>query len=274
MKPEELDLVEEKVNERVLRNDPVAWRIMPMAEAKAEGAIALFGEKYGDEVRMLDVGGYSKELCGGLHCSATGDIGLFKIIAESSVAAGVRRIEAVTGIEALRMVREKEKLDPASRRSARRAGSAPARPRQQVQAQVKELKRDLKKARQSSAPSAAEFLKQAADAAGAKVVAARMDDVTADDLHNMASDIQKAAGSAAVALGTVAEGKVIIIVAATKDLLAKGIHAGQIAGAAAKLCGGGGGGKPDRAQAGGKDPSGLDNALAEARRIIIAKLGG
>jgi alanyl-tRNA synthetase len=269
---EELRLVEEKVNEKILENAPVGSRILPIAQAKAEGATALFGEKYGDEVRLLDIGGYSKELCGGLHCSATGDIGLFRIVSESSVAAGIRRIEAATGLEALHLVRAKEDLLD---RLSETLGAPEARlveRAEQLSQQVKDLRKDLQKAKQSSGRSAADYLKAAKDIGGAKLVAEKVAGATADDLRALTDQLRRLAPSLAVALGSVSEERVNLIVALSKDLVARGLHAGKIAGEAAKLVGGGGGGKPDMAQAGGKDPAGLDKAIETAARLIGEKL--
>jgi alanyl-tRNA synthetase len=273
MTPEEILLVEDHVNERVLRNDPVVWRVMPISEARALGAMALFGEKYGEEVRMLDVGGYSKELCGGLHCSATGEIGLFKILAETSVAAGIRRIEAITGMNALGHLRSKEDL---LQRLSETMGAPEGRLIEragQLSEQVKELKKDLQKARRSSAPSAAGLLANAKEIGGAKIVTAKLEDAGPDDLRGLVDQLRQLGGSTAIALISANEGRVNLIVALTKDLMDKGLHAGKIAGEAAKLVGGGGGGRPDMAQAGGKDPSGMDKALARAAELLAEKLG-
>ena len=269
---QELRLVEEKVNEKILENSPVGSRILPIAQAKAEGAMALFGEKYGDEVRLLDIGGYSKELCGGLHCRATGDIGLFRIVSESSVAAGIRRIEAATGLEALQLVRAKEDLLD---RLSEALGAPEARlveRAEQLSQQIRELRKELQKAKQSSGKSAADYLKEAKEIGGAKLVAAKVEGATADDLRALVDQLRRQAPSLAVALGAVSEDRVNLIVALSKDLIARGLHAGKIAGEAAKLVGGGGGGKPDMAQAGGKDPAGLDKAIETAARLIEEKL--
>ena len=274
MSAQELRLVEDKVNEHVLGNDPVEWRVMPLNEARAAGAMALFGEKYGEEVRMLTVGGYSKELCGGLHCAATGDVGLFKILSESAVAAGIRRIEAITGLEALRHVRAQEDLIAAVSQALGAQEARMVERAEQLAAQVKELRKELQKARQASAPSAADLLQASRDVAGARVVSAKLEDAGTDELRVLVDQLRQTASSAAIVLGAVAEERVILVVAFTKDLVAKGLHAGKIAGEAAKLIGGGGGGRPDMAQAGGKDPAQLDAAIARAAEMIEQKLGG
>jgi len=272
--PEELRLVEQMVNARIIENSPVTFRHTTLDQARAEGAMALFGEKYADVVRLLDIGGYSKELCGGLHCSATGEIGLFKILSESSVAAGVRRIEAVTGMEAVKFVHAQEDL---LRSVCETLGAQEAQlveRARQLSDQVKELRKEVQRARRSTAPSADEYLKNAADVGGAKIVAAKVEGATADDLRALSDRLRQAGGSIGVVLATETEGKATLIVAFTKDLIERGCHAGNIAGAAAKLCGGGGGGRPDMARAGGKDPSGLDNALKKAVEMISHALAG
>jgi len=269
---EELRLVEDKVNEKILQNSGVGSRILPIAQAKAEGAMALFGEKYGDEVRLLDIGGFSKELCGGLHCAATGDIGFFKIIGESSVAAGVRRIEATTGLEALRQVRAKDEL---LQKLSEALGAPEARLVERAELlgqQVRDLRKDLQKARQSSGPGAAEYLKAAREIGGAKVVAAKIPDAGADELRALVDQLRRLTPSVAIALGSASEDRVNLIVALSKDLVERGLHAGKIAGEAAKLVGGGGGGRPDMAQAGGKDPARLDEAIRRAADLIAEKL--
>ena len=274
MTQEELQLVEDRVNQLVLQNAPVTWRILPIAEARAEGAMALFGEKYGETVRLMDVGGYSKELCGGLHCNATGQIGLFKILAESSVAAGVRRIEGVTGLGALAYVREKEALiDQTAVALGAQEGRLVERA-EQLQKQLKDLRKDLEKARRQAGPGAAEYLRNARDIGGVKLIAAAIEEATADDLRALVDQLKPMTPSLAIVLAGASEGKVNLIVAFSKDLIAKGLHAGKIAGEAAKLVGGGGGGRPDMAQAGGKDPAAIPQAVSKAAELIAGKLGG
>ena len=273
MTEDEIRLVEDKVNELVLQNATVNCRIMGIDEAKAAGATALFGEKYGEEVRLVDIGGFSKELCGGLHCAATGEIGLFKILAESSVAAGIRRIEAVTGMGAVRFVREKEDVIRSASAALGAQESRLLERAEQLSAQVRKLRKDLQKARQSSGPNAAEYLQNAQEISGTRVVTATIDDGDADTLRALADQLRKSAPSIAIALGTEHQGSAMIVVALTKDLVEKKLHAGKIAGAAAKLVGGGGGGRPDMAQAGGKNPQKLDKALQKAADLIVEALG-
>jgi len=225
-------------------------------------------------VRLLNIGGYSKELCGGLHCSATGEIGLCKIVAESSVAAGIRRIEAVTGAEAVKLVHQKEdlvrslcaELGAQEGQLVERAG--------QLSTQLKALRKELQRARQSKAPSAADYLAQAREIDGARIVIAQVDDAIADDLRAISDQLRKSGPPVGIVLAAVREGRVAIVVAFSKELVDRGCHAGKVAGVAARLCGGGGGGRPDMAQAGGKDPSGLQKALKKAEEMIAEMLGG
>jgi len=274
MSREELRLVEEMVNRRILSNDPVSWRETSLEEARAEGAMALFGEKYGDVVRLLDIGGYSKELCGGLHCRATGEIGLFKVLSESAVAAGVRRIEAVTGMEALRYVHEKE---DALRALAEKLGAPEpqlADRAEFLQRQIRDLRKELQRARTSRAPSVEEYLRRAKVVGEARIVTARLDDATVEEMRALADRIRQSGKPVGVILGSARDGKVTLIVAFTRELVAKGCNAGDIARAAARLCGGGGGGRPDMAQAGGKLPEKLDDALRAAVQLAEKILTG
>ena len=271
---EELRLVEDRVNSLVLGNALVSCALTSPEEARAQGAMALFGEKYGEVVRLLNIGGYSRELCGGLHCSATGEIGLVKITAESSVAAGIRRIEAVTGMAAVKLVHEKEDLIRSACEALGAQEAQLAERAEHLNRQVKDLRKELQRARVSKAPSTDEYLQNAKEIGGAKIVAAKVADATADDLCELSDSLRKSGGPVGIVLGAASEGKVALLVAFTKDLVGKGCHAGKIAGAAARLCGGGGGGRPDLAQAGGKDPSGLDKALEKAVEMIDEALGG
>jgi len=274
MTDEELRLVEDRVNQLILQNSPVTWRILPLEQARAEGAVALFGEKYGEEVRLLDIGGYSKELCAGLHCSATGEIGLFKILGESSVAAGIRRIEAVTGMEALRRF---QSLEEAQRKVCAELGvpadadRALERIRQQAEL-VRDLRRQLHKARQAAGPGAAEYMKQAREVGGTKIATVRLPEASAEDLRALADRLRRMAPSVAAVLGSADQGRALLVVALTRDLVERGLHAGRIAGQAAKVVGGGGGGRPDMAQAGGRNPDALEQALRKAADDIAQAL--
>jgi len=273
--PEELRKIEELVNEKIVKDDAVSGEVMPIAEARERGAIALFGEKYGDEVRMVSTGDYSKELCGGTHCDRTGEVGIFRILSEGSVAAGVRRIEAVTGARALEEIAKDQQLiqdicaalDSPKSQVLQRAQSAAK--------EVKSLRKEVDRLKSGAAQeSSSDLLGLAEEIGGAKVVVHKLEDSSANGMRQMADSLRKSGGPVALALGTVSNGKVLFVVALTKDLVDRGLHAGKIAGETAKVAGGGGGGKPDMAQAGGKDPSKLDDALTRAKDLLTEALQG
>jgi alanyl-tRNA synthetase len=271
--PEEVERIERMVNEQVLRNAPVETCLMPISEAKNLGAMMLFGEKYGSEVRVVSVGDYSKELCGGTHAGRAGDIGLFRLTSESSVASGTRRIEAVTGMRAWEHVREQDAL---LAEAAREAGGTPAELPGRLTAlksQVSALKRDLHKARTSGGADRTQALAASAqDVAGVKLVSAAMDDADAEQLKAAADRVADALGSGVVVLGGANDGKVMFVAKVTKDLAGRA-HAGNLVREVAKIAGGGGGGRPDFAQAGGKNPERLADALAAAAAALAAQLG-
>ena len=237
---------------------------MGFDEAVKGGAMALFGEKYGDSVRVLDIGS-SRELCGGTHVARTGDIGLFKIVSETGVAAGIRRVEAVTGDNALAWVQQ---LVETLNRSAVRREDAPTElPARigQIQEQSRALEKELERLRSKMASSrGGELAEQAADVKGVKVLAARMDGADARALREALDQLKTKLGSAVVVLGGAVDGKVQLAAGVTADLTAK-VKAGELVAAVAAQVGGKGGGKADMAMAGGTDPAGLDKALASVR---------
>jgi alanyl-tRNA synthetase len=264
LEPRELARVEEVVNARILENAPVAAEQTTIDEARAQGAMALFGEKYGDEVRMVSVGDFSKELCGGTHCDRTGDIGLFKLVSETGIAAGVRRIEAVTGRGAYERVVEEEAL-------LGRLGEVLKAPRdrlvaraEELVAETKQLARDLEKAKRQSFAGAGAGgpFQERAKIGDTVIIAGALEGGNANDLRIAADQLRKQHPSAVILLGTSSGGGAAnLLCALTKDVVDKGLSAGSIVKAAAKEIGGGGGGRPDMAQAGGKNPAGLQAAL-------------
>jgi len=271
---DELERIERLVNAEIRRNAPAEIRMMGYDEAIAAGAMALFGEKYGDEVRVLSIGDFSTELCGGTHVRRAGDIGLCRIVSESGVAAGVRRIEAVTGENAL-------DHDAATEATLRQVaalvkgspGDVEDKVRQLVERQ-KKLERDLAalKSRLASGQGA-DLAESAVEVAGAKVVAARVDGADAKSLRDAVDRLKSKLGSAVVVLGAPTEdGKVVLVAGVTGDLTAR-IKAGELVGKVAAEVGGKGGGRPDFAQAGGTDPARLDAALATVQGLVAAKLG-
>ena len=268
---DEIRRVEAIVNAEVLNNADAACRSMSMDDAKKLGAMALFGEKYGDEVRVVDIGS-SRELCGGTHVKRVGDIGLFKIVAEGGVAAGVRRVEAVTGDNALSLVQEQENVLGAI------AGALKAQPQEltlkveQVLEHVKALEKELAKLKSKLAASQGDELAAAAfDVKGVKVLAAKLEGADATTLREAMDKLKDKLKSAAIVLAAVSDGKVSLIAGVTADLTGK-LKAGELVNAVAQQVGGKGGGRPDMAQAGGTDPSGLPVALASVREWVDRRL--
>lgn len=262
IKPEELEQIEKIVNEKIWRNIEVDISLKPIAEAKAMGAMALFGEKYGEIVRVVKVGEYSLELCGGCHVPNTSVIGLFKIVSESGIGAGTRRIEAVTGESAYRLLNEQVGL---LKEAAEKLKINPKDIISRIDALTGEI-RQLQRENESLSSKlgnieAGNLVDKAKEIEGVTVLASKVQAADMNNLRNMADDLKQKLGSAVILLGSVQEGKVNLIAAVTKDLIDKGYHAGQLVKEAAKRCGGGGGGRPDMAQAGGKDPEKLDSAI-------------
>ena len=260
MTAEEIRLVEEIVNREILINTATEAKVMGFDDAVKYGAMALFGEKYGDEVRVLGIG-TSKELCGGTHVSRTGDIGLFKIVAEGGVAAGIRRVEAVTGLGALALVQA------LNNRVNEAASALKAQPEEltqriaQVQEHVKTLEKELAAAKSKLAANQGdELLTQAVDIKGIKVLAATLDGANATTLRETMDKLKDKLKTAAIVLATVSDGKVSLIAGVTADATAK-VKAGELVNFVAQKVGGKGGGRADMAQAGGTDPSGLAAAL-------------
>jgi alanyl-tRNA synthetase len=274
MAPAEIRAVEDLVNREIRANHPVAARVMPYDDAIKAGAMALFGEKYGDEVRVIGMGEFSTELCGGTHVSRTGDIGFFKIVSESGVAAGVRRVEAVTGEGALAWVQDQET------RLAQAAGvlKAPAAEITQRLEQVLDSLRAAEKevARLKSKMAAAQgddLAGQAADVGGVKVLAAALEGADGKTLRETLDKLKDRLGSAAIVLGASDNGKVSLIAGVTPDLTGR-IKAGELVNFVAQQVGGKGGGRPDMAQAGGTKPDALPGALASVRGWVQQRQAG
>jgi len=267
----EVRRVEAIVNAEILANAATAARVMSIEDAQKTGAMMLFGEKYGSEVRVLDIGS-SRELCGGTHVKRTGDIGLFKILAESGVAAGVRRVEAVTGDGALALVQRQEQqlqqVADAVKSSPQEAAARIA----QILDNVKALERELAalKSRLASAQGD-ELMAQAQDIQGVKVLAAQLDGADSKTLRETLDKLKDKLKSAAIVLASVSDGKVSLIAGVTADATAK-VKAGELVNFVALQVGGKGGGRPDMAQAGGTDPSHLGAALASVAAWVRAKL--
>ena len=275
---EELAEVEGIVNAQVLANTPVQTLVdVPIDVAVNDyGAMALFGEKYGDKVRVVKIGDFSTELCGGTHTAATGEIGLIKLVGESAVASGVRRVEAVSGTGALELFRRDADV---AKVASQIVGGSEATPHAlkaklaQQEDEVKKLRRELEQLKMKSASAAtAGAASSAVEVKGVKVLAQRVDALDKSQMRNLVDELRGKLGSGVVVLGAAAEGKVSLIVGVTKDITAK-VQAGKIVGLLAAKVGGKGGGRPDLAEAGGSDVGALDAALASAKDVVGELLG-
>ncbi len=268
MEPSEIREVERLVNESIRKNYRVTTSVLSYDEAVAKGAIALFGEKYGDEVRLVEVEGFSKELCGGTHVAMTGEIGAFKIISESSVAAGVRRIEAVTAAGALDHFLEVEKSLGDVAALLKVKPSEAAKSAKRLSEEVSRLERELKNARSAAAKSGdSDLMSSVRDVGGVKVVAGVVDSCERTVLAELAEHYRDKLVSGVVLLATEQEGKVTIIAAVSKDLTGK-VRAGDLVKRASEVVGGKGGGRPDFAQGGGLDASKMDEAIKAAVEMV------
>ena len=261
--------MEDEVNRHVLEDLDVQPELTTLKDAREKGAMALFGEKYGTDVRTITIGEVSLELCGGTHLHRTSQIRLFKIVSEGSVAAGVRRIEAVTGAGAFAYVRSLEDTISQIEARLRVSGQDLAGAIDRLQSALKEQQQQIEAFQsQSSSEEAAELAAGAAEIDGFKAVCSRTRADDTDSMSKLADELAQRLGSAVVVLGSVSEGKVLFIAKVTKDLASRGLHAGNLVKAVARETGGGGGGRPDFAQAGGRDPSRLDAALEKALALI------
>ncbi|MCE9904298.1 alanine--tRNA ligase [Hafnia paralvei] len=272
MKPEQIRQVEDIVNAQIRRNLPIETNIMDLEDAKAKGAMALFGEKYDESVRVLSMGDFSTELCGGTHARQTGDIGLFRITSEAGTAAGVRRIEAVTGEGAIAVMhqdadalREAASLVKSDAHSVAEKIRAVMDKTRQLEKELQQLK-DLQAAQESASLSS-----KAIDVKGVKLLVSQLDNVEAKMLRTMVDDLKNQLGSGVVVLATTAEGKVSLVAGVTKDLTDK-VKAGELIGMVAQQVGGKGGGRPDMAMAGGSDATALPHALAGVEAWVADKL--
>lgn len=271
MTAEQIAQVEQWVNDEILANVSTSAQVMDLESAKASGAMMLFGEKYGETVRVLEIGS-SKELCGGTHVNRTGDIGLFKITAESGVAAGIRRLEATTGLGALEFAQKSQaQVDSIAQILKAPASEATAKIAQMLD-QVKALEKEVSRLKSKLASSQGDDLANAAvDVGGAKVLAAAMEGADVAQLREAADKLRDKLVSVALVLASTAEGKVTLIASVSKDLTAK-VKAGELVNHVALQVGGKGGGRPDMAQAGGTQPENLQTALASVADWVKAKL--
>ncbi|HCQ8906873.1 alanine--tRNA ligase [Escherichia coli] len=272
MKPEEIRAVEDLVNAQIRRNLPIETNIMDLEAAKAKGAMALFGEKYDERVRVLSMGDFSTELCGGTHASRTGDIGLFRIISESGTAAGVRRIEAVTGEGAIATVHaDSDRLSEVAHLLKGDSNNLADKVRS-VMERTRQLEKELQQLKeQAAAQESANLSSKAIDVNGVKLLVSELSGVEPKILRTMVDDLKNQLGSTIIVLATVAEGKVSLIAGVSKDVTDR-VKAGELIGMVAQQVGGKGGGRPDMAQAGGTDAAALPAALASVKGWVSAKL--
>lgn len=273
MTAEELEKVEAIVNEEIAKNLPVVTEVMNIEQAKATGAMALFGEKYEEDVRVVSMGDFSKELCGGTHVSNTGNITTFKIVSEAGVAAGVRRIEALTGDGVFRYYKEVEKE---LAEAAKAAKSTPVNLKEKIehmQAEMKALQSEIESLKSKAAKDAlGDVMNQVQEVNGVKLLATAVEDVDMNGLRELGDQLKEKVGDGVVVIASSANGKVNLIAMATDAAMAKGAHAGNLIKGIAALVGGGGGGRPNMAQAGGKNPAGIPDAIAKVAEVLAEQI--
>ncbi|EEI7684569.1 alanine--tRNA ligase [Salmonella enterica subsp. enterica] len=272
MKPSEIRQVEDLVNAQIRRNLPIETNIMDLDAAKAKGAMALFGEKYDERVRVLSMGDFSTELCGGTHASRTGDIGLFRIISESGTAAGIRRIEAVTGEGAMATVHaQSDRLNDIAHLLKGDSQNLSDKVRAVLE-RTRQLEKELQQLKdQAAAQESANLSSKAVDLNGVKLLVSELAGIEPKMLRTMVDDLKNQLGSTVIVLATVVEGKVSLIAGVSKDVTDR-VKAGELIGMVAQQVGGKGGGRPDMAQAGGTDAAALPAALASVQGWVSAKL--
>ena len=247
----------------------VETKEMAYDDAMAEGAMGLFEDKYGDKVRVVNAGGWSKELCGGIHVANTGQIGAFHIVSEGGVAAGVRRIEAVTGHRLREMLVDELALVQETAESLKTTSAMVPEKARSLAAENKALKKEIDEYKKEMVGNATgDLLKDAQEINGVKLVAKAFDDFSVDDLRGISDELKASGESLCLVLASKTAEKVTFIVSLTEDVVSKGYHAGKMIKEIAKVAGGGGGGKADMAQAGGKDPSKTEEALAKAAELL------
>ena len=271
---DEIRKIEALVNANILVANDIVTKETDIETARAEGAMALFGEKYGSVVRMVKMGAFSTELCGGTHCNNTGKIGLFKIVSESSVAAGVRRIEAVTGLGVLRLIAEKDELlaEAASELKVQNVSDI-VKKAAALQNELHNAKKEIDILNSKLASTKLDGILSSAKQVGAvKLISARLDDMQIDAARALADDIKAKYADTVTVLAVLSDGKLNFIAVAGKDAIAAGAHAGKLVGTVASVCGGKGGGRPDSAMAGGKDSDKVDEALLSAEATLLGFL--
>ena len=274
MTPEEIEKVEALVNEQIENGLDVVTEEMSLEDAKKTGAMALFGEKYGDKVRVVSMGDYSIELCGGTHVSNTSTISYFKIISESGISAGVRRIEALTGTGLMNHYADVEKKLHEAAKVAKTEPNNLVKRIETLNEEIKALSSENEKLKAKMAnASVGDVMSQVVEVKGVKLLATKVADVDMNGLRNLGDQLKDKMGGGVVVLVSTTGDKANVIVMADDDAISKGAHAGNMIKEIAKLVGGGGGGRPNMAQAGGKNPAGADEAVAKAKEILEAQIG-
>ncbi|MGI9253046.1 MAG: DHHA1 domain-containing protein, partial [Thermomicrobiales bacterium] len=275
VKPEQLARITDMVNGEILSDQAVVTDVKAYADAVAGGATALFGEKYGAEVRVVSIGGFSQELCGGTHVSRIGEFGPFMILSEGSVAAGVRRIEAMTGEAAIERLHKMSQVLESTGRSLRTTWMEAPAAIEALQERTRSLEREIERLRGEIAGArAGDLLDRVVNVGGLSILAARVDADGKDALRQLGDRLRDRIGSGVVLLGAVIDGRPSLLALATPDAVARGVKAGDIVREAAAMVDGKGGGRPDLAEAGGKDPEKLDDAIAAVIAIVERSLAG
>ncbi len=273
MTPEELEKVENIVNEKIAENIMVGTQVMTMEEAKKTGAMALFGEKYGDTVRVVMMGDFSREFCGGTHVKNTGAIGAFKILSESGVAAGVRRIEALTGNGVMKYYKEMEDKLHEVAKALKATPANVVEKAEHLLAENKALHGELESMKSKAAKDAlGDVMNQVTEVKGVRLLAAKVSGVDMNGLRDLGDQLKEKLGEGVILLASDLDGKVNLVAMATEDAMKKGAHAGNLIKGIAALVGGGGGGRPNMAQAGGKNPGGIEAAIAEAEKVLDGQI--
>lgn len=266
---EEIQKIEDEVNDRVDEYLPILMEEMPIEDAKKLGAMAIFGEKYGDIVRVVSMGEYSVEFCGGTHIDNTGKVGGFKIVSESGIAAGVRRIEAITGSAVIKYLTEKEATISTLAGTLKSSESDLTRKAAQVMTDIKTLENTIKTFKSDEiSGSVDDIINSATEVAGIKLITKRFDDTDVDQLRNISDAVKEKTDNVVMVFAAVNDSKVTFIVSVSEDLIGRGYHAGKLIKDIAAAAGGGGGGKANMAQAGAKDPSKIDAAFKKAEELL------
>lgn len=273
MTAEEIAKVEAIVNEEIAANLPVVTEVLTIEEAKKTGAMALFGEKYGEKVRVVEMGDFSKEFCGGTHVKNTGAIGNFKIISENGVAAGVRRIEALTGVGVTKYYAELEERLNEAAKVVKATPATLVEKCEHLMAELKDLQSENESLKSKAAKDAlGDVMNQVVEVKGVKLLATSVPGVDMNGLRDLGDQLKDKLGDGVVVLASELDGKVNLIAMATDGVQTKGAHAGNLIKGIAALVGGGGGGRPNMAQAGGKNPAGIPNAIAEAAKVLDSQI--